>query len=176
MSTINFSGSAADMLKMYGAAVPAQKPQTSLQASIAAKRKMETECSGPGCTDRGCTDPNCMMDRKKPQCGEPGCCAENPATDVTPEHDVAPEVEDEQHPIAAKLRAELQASYASVADESDGCGAKLRLTVVSPVFEGKTILAQHRLVNAAAKDALAGVHAFNVKTYTPAKWAARSEK
>lgn len=165
------------MLKQYGAAVPEQKPQTSLAASIKAKRKMETECVGEGCTDRGCTDPNCKMDTKKgPACGTPGCCAENPAPGAPAEGERAAALEnnvegDEQHPIAAKLRAELQASYASVVDESDGCGAKLRLVVVSPVFEGKTILAQHRLVNAAAKDALADVHAFNVKTYTPAKWA-----
>ena len=42
-------------------------------------------------------------------------------------------------------------------------------------FEGLTMIKQHRLVNTVAKDELAKVHAFNVKTYTPAKWAARSK-
>ena len=40
-------------------------------------------------------------------------------------------------------------------------------------FEGLTMIKQHRLVNTVAKDELAKVHAFNVKTYSPAKWAAR---
>jgi len=47
--------------------------------------------------------------------------------------------------------------------------------VVAKDFEGLTMIKQHRLVNTVAKDELAKVHAFNVKTYSPAKWAARSK-
>ncbi|KAJ1450767.1 bola protein, partial [Pelagophyceae sp. CCMP2097] len=72
--------------------------------------------------------------------------------------------------IAAKLRAALGATHVEVVDESDGCGAKLKIVVVAAQFEGLALLAQHRLVNAAAKDELAAVHAFNLKTFSPTKW------
>ena len=49
-----FSGSAADMLKQYGAAVPDQQPLSSLEEAQAAKAKMEAD-KGP-CTDAGCTE------------------------------------------------------------------------------------------------------------------------
>jgi len=52
---------------------------------------------------------------------------------------------------------------------------KLQILVVAKDFEGLTMIKQHRLVNTVAKDELAKVHAFNVKTYSPAKWAARSK-
>ncbi|KAH8068197.1 hypothetical protein JL720_12290 [Aureococcus anophagefferens] len=48
-----FSGSAADMLKSMGAAVPDQQPQTSLEEAQAAKRKMDAE---KVCTDEHCTE------------------------------------------------------------------------------------------------------------------------
>jgi len=114
------------------------------------------------------------------QCGQPGCCAENPVVDETgapaktTSRAVQPEEPSEEHPIAARLRAALDADLVTVVDESDGCGAKLQIVVVSKRFEGKPLLAQHRLVNAAAKDELGAVHAFNLKTYTPAKWAAKA--
>ena len=48
-----FSGSAADMLKQYGAAVPDTQPQSSLADSQAAKAKMDAE---KVCTDSACTE------------------------------------------------------------------------------------------------------------------------
>ena len=67
-------------------------------------------------------------------------------------------------------------AHVAVEDLSDGCGAKLKITIVSAKFEGLPLLKQHRLVNDAAKDELSAVHAFNLKTFTPAKWAAAAGK
>ncbi|KAH8070165.1 peptide-aspartate beta-dioxygenase [Aureococcus anophagefferens] len=50
---IAFSGSAADMLKSMGAAVPEQQPQTSLEDARAAKQKLDAD---KVCTDEHCTE------------------------------------------------------------------------------------------------------------------------
>lgn len=53
-----------------------------------------------------------------------------------------------------------------------GTGDHWQLTVVSRVFEGKRLLAQHRLV----KDALGAklkdgsIHALSLKLFTPERW------
>jgi hypothetical protein len=49
-----FSGSAADMLKAMNAAVPEQQPLSSVEASQAAKAKMDAEAAP--CTDEDCTE------------------------------------------------------------------------------------------------------------------------
>ena len=49
-----FSGSAADMLKAMNAAVPEQQPLSSVEASQAAKLKMDAEAAP--CTDEDCTE------------------------------------------------------------------------------------------------------------------------
>lgn len=56
-------------------------------------------------------------------------------------------------------------------DESDGCGGKFNVIIVSPEFEGKSILQRHRLVNSALAEELKTIHAFSQKTYTPEQWA-----
>ena len=43
----------------------------------------------------------------------------------------------------------------SVADVGDGCGSKFEVEVESPQFEGKALLARHRLVRASAGRAFA---------------------
>ena len=92
---------------------------------------------------------------------------------VKPEY-VAPLLDAYATPAA--LKAALDATHVAVEDLSDGCGAKLKITIVSAKFEGLPLLKQHRLVNDAAKDELSAVHAFNLKTFTPAKWAAAASK
>lgn len=94
------------------------------------------------------------------ECGKPGCCAPNLAQEAS----IAERIE-------TVLRAQLQATHVEVIDESSGCGARLTIVVVSQVFDTKPLLAQHRLVNKVAADLLSQVHAFTIKTYTPAKWA-----
>lgn len=64
----------------------------------------------------------------------------------------------------------------TVVDESDGCGGKFNAVIVSPQFEGKSILQRHRLVNAALADELKTIHAFSQKTFTPDQWALEQAK
>ena len=109
------------------------------------------------------------MGEPKPKCGEPGCCPSNPV-----DGGIKPMEGD--HPFCAKLRSALNATHVEVVDQSDGCGQKLQLVVVSDEFDGKPLLAQHRLVNKALEDELKSVHAFNIKTMTPAKWAKRQQQ
>ncbi|CAO3627184.1 unnamed protein product [Mucor hiemalis] len=44
------------------------------------------------------------------------------------------------------------------------------VTIVSPLFEGKRLLARHKLVNELLKEEINKVHAFTQKTFTPAEW------
>ena len=80
----------------------------------------------------------------------------------------------EEHHIAKKLRTTLGATHVEVVDASDGCGTKLTATIVSTQFEGKPLPAQHRLVYSALEEEMKTIHALNIKTFTPKKWAARS--
>jgi stress-induced morphogen len=72
-----------------------------------------------------------------------------------------------QEHIEAKLREGLSASFVRAVDESDGCGAKFRVCVVSAAFEGQGLLQRHRSVNALLRDELTHIHALQLKTYTP---------
>ena len=46
------------------------------------------------------------------------------------------------------------------------------IEIISPVFEGLTLIKQHRLVQQPLQAALADgrIHAIAIKTYTPAQW------
>lgn len=72
--------------------------------------------------------------------------------------------------IEGKLTAALGATHVQATDLSDGCGAKFEVVVVSPVFEGKALLARHREVNAALAEELKFIHAITLKCLTPAQW------
>lgn len=76
--------------------------------------------------------------------------------------------------IRQKLAEKLEATHVEVVDESDGCGGKFRVVVVSSQFQGKPLLQRHRLVNAALEEELKTIHAFSQKTYTPEQWAGES--
>ena len=45
--------------------------------------------------------------------------------------------------------------------------------IVSKKFEGKPLLARHRMVNEILKEELQEIHAFTQKTMTPEQWAAK---
>lgn len=62
-----------------------------------------------------------------------------------------------------------------VVDESDGCGGKFSVIIVSSQFEGKALLQRHRLVNAALAEELKTIHAFSQKTFTPKQWDEQSK-
>jgi len=50
-------------------------------------------------------------------------------------------------------------------------GTHFEAIIVSPTFEGKTMVQQHQLVYAALGDRMrAEIHALSMKTYTPQKW------
>ena len=53
-----------------------------------------------------------------------------------------------------------------------GGGDHWQLIIVSPAFEGKGLIDQHRMVNDALKAPLADqrIHALALKTYSPGQW------
>ena len=53
-----------------------------------------------------------------------------------------------------------------------GGGDHWQVIIVSPAFEGKGLIDQHRMVNYALKESLADqrIHALSLKTYSPAQW------
>ncbi|KHN74978.1 putative bolA-like protein C8C9.11 [Toxocara canis] len=79
-----------------------------------------------------------------------------------------------QQIVEEKLNKQLSPSHLEVEDESDGCGAKYRILIVSQQFNDKSTLACHRLVQAALKEEMNSIHALTIKTLTPQKWAERS--
>lgn len=72
-----------------------------------------------------------------------------------------------------KLTKELDAVHVEVTDESDGCGAKFSVLIVSDKFVGKPLLARHRLVNSILQEELKSIHAFTQKTLTSEQWKAK---
>nr|XP_045616976.1 bolA-like protein 2 isoform X3 [Procambarus clarkii] len=72
--------------------------------------------------------------------------------------------------IKEKLTKALDASHIDVEDQSDGCGAKFSVLIVSPKFVGKPLLQRHRLVNGVLQEELKTIHAFSMKTLTPEQW------
>lgn len=53
-----------------------------------------------------------------------------------------------------------------------GGGDHWQVIVVSPAFEGKGLIEQHRMVNEALKEPMADqrIHALSLKTFSPAQW------
>ena len=53
-----------------------------------------------------------------------------------------------------------------------GGGDHWQVIIVTPAFEGKGLLEQHRLVNEALKDKIGdqSIHALALKTFTPGQW------
>ena len=53
-----------------------------------------------------------------------------------------------------------------------GTGDHWQVTVVSPAFEGKPMIHQHRMIKALFETDIASgaVHALSLKTYTPQEW------
>jgi len=75
-----------------------------------------------------------------------------------------------------KLTKELEADYCEVTDLSDGCGGKFNAVIVSKMFDGKALLARHRMVNDVLKEELNVIHAFTQKTLTPEQWASKQSQ
>ncbi|XP_026472153.1 bolA-like protein 2 [Ctenocephalides felis] len=75
--------------------------------------------------------------------------------------------------LEEKLKTQLQAEHVEVVDLSDGCGDKFSAVIVSSVFEGKPLLARHKLVNSTLAEELKTIHAFSQKPLTPEQWKAQ---
>lgn len=78
------------------------------------------------------------------------------------------------------MTATLHPEHLAVLDESHmhnvppGAESHFRVVVVSASFAGKSLVARHREVNAAAAEELrAGLHALAIEALTPEQWAAR---
>jgi stress-induced morphogen len=72
-----------------------------------------------------------------------------------------------QAAIEAKLTEALKSEHLEVVNTA---GDKWTVTVVSALFEGKPLLARHRLVNAALVEEMQDIHALSMTTKTPAEW------
>lgn len=59
-------------------------------------------------------------------------------------------------------------------DDSDGCGSKFSVLVVSDAFVGKPPLARHRAVNSVLADEIAKIHAIQLKTMTKQQYDAKN--
>ena len=73
--------------------------------------------------------------------------------------------------IKSTLSQGLPVSLVETQDLTGG-GDHWQVIIVSPAFEGKGLIEQHRMVNEALKEPLADqrIHALSLKTYSPAQW------
>lgn len=73
--------------------------------------------------------------------------------------------------IKATLAQALPVSLVETQDLTGG-GDHWQLIVVSPAFEGKGLIDQHRMVNEALKVPMGDqrIHALSLKTFSPAQW------
>lgn len=82
-----------------------------------------------------------------------------------------------QSDIERKLAEGIQAMHLQVVNESNnhnvppGSESHFKVVLVSKEFEGKNLLARHRLVNALLADELQSrIHALALHTYTEEEW------
>ena len=83
--------------------------------------------------------------------------------------------------IEKKLLDNIDCAFLLVENESfrhavpDNSETHFKVTVVSEQFNGKLLIARHRLINELLAEQLAGpVHALAMHTYTPEEWHKRS--
>ena len=84
--------------------------------------------------------------------------------------------------IRLRLEESLSPLHLEVENESHmhavpkGSETHFRVVVVSPSFEGKSLVRRHQLVYGALQEELRnGLHALAITSRTPAEWAARPE-
>lgn len=88
-----------------------------------------------------------------------------------------------QQQIEQKIQQALQPAFLEVVNESHmhnvpaGSESHFKVTAVSEQFNGKPLLARHRLVNAILVEELSGqIHALALHTLTPDEYFARAGK
>jgi BolA protein len=82
-----------------------------------------------------------------------------------------------QSDIETKLAQNIHAKHLEVINESSnhnvppGSESHFKVVLVSPDFDGKNLLARHRMVNAVLAEELQGkIHALALHTYTEQEW------
>jgi acid stress-induced BolA-like protein IbaG/YrbA len=72
---------------------------------------------------------------------------------------------------AEELKQLIEKSIPSAQAQVQGDGDHFEATVISPSFEGKSMVQQHQQVYAALGDLMQGaVHALALRTFTPQQW------
>ncbi|WP_332898975.1 BolA family protein [Haladaptatus sp. CMSO5] len=75
--------------------------------------------------------------------------------------------------IERLIEEEIEGAEATVSDPRND-GEHLAALVVSPAFEGKTLVQQHQMVyDALSEHMTTDIHALELKTYTPEEYDAR---
>ncbi|XP_065205055.1 bolA-like protein 2 isoform X3 [Planococcus citri] len=73
--------------------------------------------------------------------------------------------------VREKLTEQLQPEHLEIIDKSSfECGAIFDAVIVSAKFEGLSILKQQKLVFDVLKEEMKNIHAFSMKTMTPAEY------
>ena len=84
--------------------------------------------------------------------------------------------------IEQKLEDAFSPEFLEVVNESymhnvpDGSESHFKVTVVSNEFEGKMLLARHRLVNKTLEEELKSIHALAIHTLTPQQYFEKAGK
>ena len=88
-----------------------------------------------------------------------------------------------QTAIEEKLVASFAPEHLEVLNESNqhnvppGSESHFKVTIVSEQFNGKMLVARHRMINQLLADELAGsIHALSMHTYTPAEWQDKNQQ
>lgn len=71
--------------------------------------------------------------------------------------------------LETKIREGLNGNleFIKAVDQSDGCGAKFEIEIISSEFKGKPLLAQHRLIHKIIATEREHIHALTLKTKAP---------
>ncbi|KAL7430700.1 hypothetical protein ACHAXH_004420 [Discostella pseudostelligera] len=85
--------------------------------------------------------------------------------------------------LADRVKEEVQKLYpnaiaCNIIDHSDGCGAKLELTVVSPTFENVPLLKRHREIQNNLKEhgLFEEIHALQINAWTKEQWEKKQQQ
>ena len=88
-----------------------------------------------------------------------------------------------QTAIEEKINASLMPTHLEVLNESGnhnvppGSESHFKVTVVSDEFDGKMLIARHRIINKILAEELAGaIHALSIHSFTPAEWSEKNEQ
>ncbi len=88
-----------------------------------------------------------------------------------------------QTAIEEKISTSLTPTHLEVLNESSnhnvppGSESHFKVTVVSDEFDGKMLIARHRIINKILAEELAGaIHALSIHSFTPAEWSEKNEQ